>query len=146
MPKREARPARGTARRSSSEESVGGIGTAAIPRSAARAAEACLERKAQHGVILDLRRISNATDYFVIVSGESDTHVRAIAEHILESVEAEGVRPAGVEGLPGGRWVLIDYIDAVIHVFHPSARDYYQLERLWGDAPSWNLRDPAEEP
>ncbi len=118
---------------------------AALPGRVARAAELSLERKGRDGLVLDLRGISNATDYFVIVSGDSDTHVRAIAEHVMEGLKAEGARPAGVEGLSAGRWVLLDYIDAVIHVFHPAAREYYQLERLWGDAPAWSLRDHAEE-
>lgn len=145
--KREGRPGR-RAQRSSSKKAakVNGIGTATLPKSASRAVEACLERNARNGVVLDLRSISNATDYFVIVTGDSDTHVRAIAEHVLESLGEEGMRPAGVEGLSAGRWVLIDYIDAVIHVFHPTAREFYSLERLWGDAPAWTLGDPAEEP
>lgn len=119
-------------------------GGVTLPEEAARAVEACFERKASEGVVLDLRGISNATDYFVIVSGESDTHVRAIADHVLETLKREGTAPAGVEGLAAGRWVLIDCIDTVIHVFHPTAREYYSLERLWGDAPSKSLRDPEE--
>ena len=59
----------------------------------------------------------------------------AIAEHVLEKLRDEGVRPQHVEGLSGGRWVLLDYVDFVVHVFHPAAREFYQLERLWGDAP-----------
>ena len=106
-----------------------------LPTELARAAEAALDRKAREPVILDLRRLSDATDFFLIVHGTSDLHVRAIAEHIMEELEREGVRPDHVEGLRGGRWVLIDYIDFVIHVFHPAAREFYQLERLWGDAP-----------
>jgi len=106
-----------------------------LPAELTRAAEAALDRKARDPVILDLRRLSNATDFFLIVNGTSDLHVRAIAEHIIEELEREGVSPDHVEGLRGGRWVLIDYIDFVIHVFHPAARDFYQLERLWGDAP-----------
>lgn len=120
--------------------------TGELPRHVSRAVGFCLERKARDGVVLDLRGISNATDYFLIVSGESDTHVRAIAERVLEGMDGQGVRPAGVEGLSAGRWVLLDYIDAVIHVFHPTAREYYRLERLWGDAPAWTVRDAAEEP
>jgi ribosome-associated protein len=66
-------------------------------------------------------------------------HVRSIAEHIIEELKKEEVRPSHVEGLRSGRWVLIDYIDFVVHVFHPAARDFYQLERLWGDAPTQAL-------
>ncbi|HKJ01946.1 MAG TPA: ribosome silencing factor, partial [Longimicrobiales bacterium] len=60
-----------------------------------------------------------------------------IAENIIDEMKKEGQRPAHVEGLQGGRWVLLDFIDVVVHVFHPHARDFYQLENLWGDAPRW---------
>jgi ribosome-associated protein len=102
---------------------------------------ACSDRKAVDGVVLDLRGLTDATDRFVIVSGTSDTHVRAIAEHVLETLRLEGARAHHVEGLPAGRWVLLDYVDFVVHVFQPALRDFYQLERLWGDAP----RRPLEE-
>ncbi|MBI4410612.1 MAG: ribosome silencing factor [Gemmatimonadetes bacterium] len=101
----------------------------------ARAAELAVDRKARDLLVLDLRRLSSATDYFLIINGTSDLHVRAIADHIIEELKEEGIRPDHVEGLRGGRWVLIDYIDFVVHVFHPAARAFYQLERLWGDAP-----------
>ena len=96
---------------------------------------ALTEHKANDVVVLDLRQLSDATDYFVIASGTSDTHVRALAEQVLEAGHQEGRRPHHIEGLTGGRWVLIDYVDFVVHVFHPSLRDFYQLERLWADAP-----------
>lgn len=99
-----------------------------------RAAALCLDLKANNIVVLDLERVSNATDYFLIASGSSDTHVRAIAEHVVDELKKEGVRPHHVEGLSQGRWVLLDYVDFVVHVFHPTLRDFYQLERLWGDA------------
>jgi ribosome-associated protein len=101
---------------------------------AQRAATLCLDLKAHNVLMLDLSEVSDATDYFVIASGSSDTHVRAIAEHVLEELKKEGVRVHHVEGLPQGRWVLLDYIDFVVHVFHPVLRDFYQLERLWSDA------------
>ncbi len=106
-----------------------------------RAAELALDRKGRDLQILDLRGISSATDHFLIVSGTSDLHVRAVAEHIIEELKKDQVRPDHVEGLRGGRWVLIDYIDFVVHVFHPDARAFYQLERLWGDAPVLELND-----
>jgi ribosome-associated protein len=101
---------------------------------AQRAAALCLDLKANNVLMLDLCEVSDATDYFVIASGSSDTHVRAIAEHVLEELKKEGVRAHHVEGLQQGRWVLIDYIDFVVHVFHPVLREFYQLERLWSDA------------
>jgi ribosome-associated protein len=112
-----------------------------LPAEVARAAQFTLERKALDVVALDLRGISSATDWFVIGSGSSDIHVRAIAEHVIEELKKEGVRPGHVEGLEGGRWVLVDYIDFVVHVFHPSAREFYQLETLWGDAPRFEVED-----
>jgi ribosome-associated protein len=94
------------------------------------------DRKGVDLLVMDLRGISNATDFFLLVSGTSDMHVRSIAEHVIDELKKEGVRPSHVEGLRTGRWVLIDYIDFVVHVFHPTAREFYQLERLWGDAPT----------
>jgi ribosome-associated protein len=79
--------------------------------------------------------VSNAADYFVIATGTSDTHVRTLAERVLQAIERAGRRPHHVEGIQTGRWALLDFVDIVIHVFHPTLRDYYQLERLWADAP-----------
>ncbi|HSJ33144.1 MAG TPA: ribosome silencing factor [Longimicrobiales bacterium] len=106
-----------------------------------RATELAADRKGVDMLVMDLRGISNATDFFFLVSGTSDMHARSIAEHIIEELKKEGVRPSHVEGLRSGRWVLIDYIDFVVHVFHPAAREFYQLERLWGDAPVQALED-----
>ncbi|MFP4622942.1 MAG: ribosome silencing factor [Gemmatimonadota bacterium] len=100
-----------------------------------RALDLALDRKGRDIAVLDLRGLSSATDFFLLATGTSDIHVRSIAEHIVEELKKEDVRPNHVEGLQGGRWVLIDYIDFVVHVFHPAARDFYELERLWGDAP-----------
>jgi len=85
--------------------------------------------------VLDLRGLSDATDFFLIASGDSDVHVRAIADNITRGLSEVGVKPAGIEGERAARWVLLDYIDLVVHVFHPAIREFYQLERLWGDAP-----------
>jgi len=93
--------------------------------------------------VLDLRGISTATDWFVIASGNSDVQVKAIADHILEQLKEQGTRAEHVEGLRGGRWVLLDYVDFVVHVFHPQARSFYQLENLWGDAPRWEAPEVA---
>lgn len=97
---------------------------------------ALADRKAVEPVVLDLRGLSGATDYFVIASGTSDAHVRGMAEHLIETLRPRGVAPHHVEGLAQGRWVLLDYVDFVVHVFHPDLRAFYQLERLWGDAPA----------
>lgn len=100
-----------------------------------RAAELALALKASDVVALDLATISGATDYFLLASGRSDVQVKAIAENIVDELKKDEVRPEHIEGLQGGRWVLIDYIHFVVHVFHEEARQFYQLEVLWGDAP-----------
>lgn len=91
--------------------------------------------KARDMVALDLRGLNDATDWFVIASGTSDAHVRGIAQAVLQRLDAAGVRAHHVEGLQAGRWVLLDFVDVVVHLFHPEARAFYQLERLWNDAP-----------
>ena len=106
-----------------------------LPAEVGRAAELILDRKGLDVAVLDLRGITSTTDFFIIASGRSDTHVSAIADNMVDELKKEGVRPVGVEGMRGGRWVLVDYADFVVHVFHPDAREFYQLERLWGDAP-----------
>ncbi|MDE2878807.1 MAG: ribosome silencing factor [Gemmatimonadota bacterium] len=103
------------------------------------AAEAALERNARFPTILDLRGLSDVTDFFVIATGDSDTHARAISENILDRTRADGFRPVGVEGLNAGRWVLMDYVGLIVHVFLGEVREFYQLERLWGDAPLFEL-------
>ncbi len=101
---------------------------------ARRAAQLALDMKADDVVVLDLKGVTDMTDYFVIASGTSDTHVRATAEHIAEQLKKEGAAANHVEGLPQGRWALMDFVDVIVHVFHPTLRQFYQLERLWGDA------------
>ena len=101
---------------------------------AQRAAAVCVDVKANDVVILNLKGVSDMTDCFVIASGTSDTHVRSIAEHVMAELRKEGLRAHHVEGLSQGRWVLLDYVDFLVHIFHPTLRDFYQLERLWGDA------------
>lgn len=101
---------------------------------ARRAAALASELKAHDIVVLDLRGVTDMTDFFVIASGTSDTHVRAVAEHIEMGLKQGGVSTTMTEGLTQGRWALLDYAHCVIHVFHPTLRQYYQLERLWGDA------------
>jgi ribosome-associated protein len=102
--------------------------------SAQRAAQLCLDYRANDVVLLDLRGVSDMTDFFIVASGTSDTHVRSIGEHLVEDMKKEGVPAHHVEGLPQGRWVLLDFVDFVVHVFHPTLRHFYQLERLWSDA------------
>lgn len=111
----------------------------ASPTLARRAAALCVDNKANDVVLLELASVTDMTDYFVIASGTSDTHVRSIAEHVIEGMAAAGAPLAAAEGLVQGRWVVLDFVDFVVHVFHPTLRSYYQLERLWGDAPALAL-------
>ena len=106
-----------------------------IPEPVHQAAARAVARKAEDVTVLDVRGISTATDFFLIASGRSDVQVRAIAENVIDGAKRRGQRPQHVEGLDQGRWVLIDFIDYVVHVFQPSVREFYQLETLWGDAP-----------
>jgi len=123
-----------TSRRSGRPAGRAGEGQDAL--AALRLVTAALaDRKAIDPTVLDLRGLTAAADYFVIVSGTSDAHVRGMAEHLMEALAPRGVVPHHVEGLTQGRWVLLDYVDFVVHVFHPELREFYQLERLWGDAP-----------
>jgi ribosome-associated protein len=94
------------------------------------------DRKALDVVQLDLRGIIGYTDYFVICSGRSDRHVKAIHDAIHTGLKNQhGLLPERVEGLSQARWVLMDYLDVVVHVFTPATREYYRLEQLWGEAP-----------
>ena len=98
------------------------------------AADAAVSKKACDPVALDLRELTGVADYFLIVSGHSEVQVKAIAEAIEERLGKQGAKPWHVEGLAGSRWVLLDYVEVVVHVFHERTREYYLLERLWGDA------------
>jgi ribosome-associated protein len=106
-----------------------------IPREVGQAVGAIDDLKGRDILVLDLRGLSEATDYFVVASGTSDAHVRGIAESVLERLDRGGLRAHHVEGLSTGRWVLLDFVDFVVHLFHPETRSFYQLERLWSDAP-----------
>ena len=106
-----------------------------LPGQLRLAVDAINDLKGQQVVILDLRGLNDATDFFVIASGTSDAHVRGIADSVIEKLGRKGVRAHHVEGVSGGRWVLLDFVDFVVHLFHPETRSFYQLERLWSDAP-----------
>lgn len=94
-----------------------------------------MDKKAAGVLVLELKGLSVIADFFIICSGESTTQVRAIAEAIEENFSKKGIRPAGIEGLNYSHWVLMDYGDVIIHVFEEETRAYYQLEKLWLDAP-----------
>lgn len=92
--------------------------------------------------ILDVSKVANFTDFFVILSGRSDRHVQAISEAIEAGMKEQGVRPLGVEGRRAGTWILMDYGDVVVHVFEQRTREFYDLERLWSDAEDVQVTEP----
>lgn len=110
---------------------------------AQKATEYIFNKKGFDVVILDLRNLTPIADFFVICSADSDTQVKAIAEEVDVNLKNLGVRTWHREGFKGLNWVLLDYVDVVIHVFKKETREYYNLERLWGDAPTSKIEDPA---
>jgi ribosome-associated protein len=106
-----------------------------------RSIEHLQSRKAEDVVLIDLRGIADFADYFLICTGASDVHVKALSDGVLEGLKAEDIRPWQVEGTDARKWILIDYVDVVIHIFLPDTRTFYGLERLWGDAPIQQIED-----
>ena len=120
----QANPTRDASRQLSPEEMAAAI------------ADLAADRKALDIVQLDLRGMIGYADYFVICSGRTDRQTRAIHDAIHEGLKDRGVLPRRVEGVSEARWILMDYLDVVVHVFTPDTREYYRLEQLWGEAPS----------
>lgn len=102
---------------------------------AVEVARIALDLKAEGVLALDLRGITPVTDYTVICTGTSDRQMRAVVETVIEYAKKLGQRPYGLAGTEAGCWIVLDYVDVVVHVFAPKYRDYYDLELLWGDAP-----------
>jgi ribosome-associated protein len=100
----------------------------------AKAVKAALDKKAMGVVVLDLRHTPAFTDFFLLCSGQNTRQVHAIADAVEEALRAAKVRPSHVEGYDRGEWVLMDFFTFIVHVFTPQTRDFYSLERLWGDA------------
>jgi ribosome-associated protein len=105
-----------------------------LPAQVKSAADAAADKKAIDLVVLDLRKASAFTDFFVICTGGNVRQVQAIADGVQDTLRETGLRPSLVEGYERGQWVLIDYFDFIVHVFSPTTREFYGLERLWGDA------------
>lgn len=101
---------------------------------AVRAARAALAKKATEVVILDLRKVTEFTDYFVLASAANQRQMVAVADAVMEALREQGLRPAHIEGYPKQEWILLDYSDFVVHLFTPRTRAFYDLERLWGGA------------
>jgi len=108
---------------------------------ARKAGQLALSKKGFDVKILKLKSLSSVCDYFVIASGEADVQVKAIARAIDDGLREVGYKPYHREGEKEGRWILLDYIDVVVHVFYEPTRKFYALEKLWGDAPIEELSD-----
>jgi ribosome-associated protein len=109
----------------------------------AGAAGAAAEKQAHDIVVLDVREVFVLTDYFLIASGSNERQVRTIAEEIQRAAKERGLRPVRREGEREGRWILLDFVDFVAHVFLDEDRQFYELERLWADAPRVDWERPA---
>jgi ribosome-associated protein len=114
---------------------------------ALRCRELADNKKAEEIVILDVRELSSVTDYFVIASGTSEPHLRAIVDEITEKLREESeLRPRAIDGTLQAAWVVLDYFDVIVHVMRQDVRDRYDLETLWGDAPRVRSRKrPVEK-
>ena len=106
-----------------------------IPQTLREVVDLVEDRKGYDLVVLDLRELASFTDYMVICTGRSERHVQAVVDAILEAAREQKRKPLHTEGYEQGNWVLVDFVDHLINVFTPETRDFYQLERLWRDAP-----------
>jgi ribosome-associated protein len=97
--------------------------------------QAIIDKKGENVLLLDLRRISPVADYFILATAQSPLHSQAISDEIIEKLRKEGYRVHHVEGYNQAQWILLDYVDIVVHIFLPEVRTFYGLERLWGDVP-----------
>lgn len=111
---------------------------------AQRVAQLAWEKKGNDIVILDVKKLTDITDYFVIISGESDLHVKALCDYLEEKLEQEQVKVWHREGYSNLNWVLLDYVDVVVHIFRDQTRKYYELEKLWGDAHIIRVEEDAK--
>ncbi len=109
---------------------------------AEKIADLIFNKKGYNVRIIDLRSLTTFSDFFVICSADSDTQVKAIADEIDKSLRDEGIKCWHKEGYMALSWVLLDYVDVVVHVFKKEAREFYNIEKLWGDAPSIEIVDP----
>lgn len=112
-----------------------------LARLAARAASS---KQAEDIVILDVSELITITDFFVIASGGNERQLKTIADEVVRALKEEDVRPVRQEGDPGARWLLLDFVDFVVHVFHEEEREFYRLENLWRDAPVVRWEEEVE--
>jgi len=146
-----ARKARGVskaavARKATASKAAGTTQTKAprLPKAVAAAVEAVRDKKAEHVVVLDLRKTAGFTDYFLICTGGNTRQITAIADSVRDTLrETLGERPALAEGVDKSEWILLDYFNFVVHIFSRECRSFYDLERLWGNADRYELNDAS---
>jgi ribosome-associated protein len=140
MAKAEKKPRTTTTTTSKPKKPAGGA-PGRLTGDIARAVKAALDKKASDVVVLDLRHTPAFTDFFLLCSGQNTRQVQAIADAVEEALRAVKVRPAHVEGYDRAEWILMDFFTFIVHVFTPQTRDFYSLERLWGDAERIEVQD-----
>ena len=119
-----------------------GVGSRTSEALARRIAAVALDKKARDVIVLDMRRVVGYTDFLVIATGNTERQTQAIEDAIYRDMKSGdgGRTPERVEGKPESRWILMDYLDCVVHIFTPAARDYYRLETLWGEVPALEVK------
>ncbi len=113
-------------------------------RLARRCAHIVRDKLGENVVVMDLRGYSPIADFFVVVTASSVMHAQALAREVEEILRKEGERPHHIEGMENARWVLLDYVDVVVHIFLDDVRSFYGLERLWGDVPKLRIADDGQ--
>jgi ribosome-associated protein len=117
----------------------------ALPEEVRATLDALDEHKGVDIVVMDMRAVSGFTDFMVVCTGRSEPHVRALADAVSEKLLGQGIKPSHVEGKSVGHWILLDFLQLVVHVFTPETRSFYQLEKLWRDAPLLEWGVPGSE-
>lgn len=120
--------------------------TPKLPKAVAAAVKAAEDKKAENLVVMDLRKAQGFTDFFIVCSGTNSRQNRAIADGIEEALRPLGEKPAAVEGYDRSEWILLDYFNFIVHVFAPETREFYGLERLWGNAETVQGGDEQDVP
>ncbi len=100
-----------------------------------------LEKKAENVIMMDMRELTNIADFFVMCSGDSDIQIKAISDHIFDELKKQNIKIWHIEGTSSSNWVLVDMVDVVLHIFKPETREFYGLEKLWGDAKIEKMED-----
>lgn len=112
---------------------------------AEKLAKLAWEKKGNNISILDVRNLTDVTDYFILITGESEPHIKALSDYLEEKLKEENIRAWHIEGYRNLNWVLLDYIEVVVHIFREHTRQYYDIEKLWGDARLIRIQEDAKD-